>query len=78
MNKEQLKSLEIVLDFVERYNKMDKEKEVAQAAYDLGDLLKDNNPLEVFGFESVIKQMNFINKALYGVEPYEPKNNTGK
>jgi len=68
MNKEQLKSLEIVLDFVERWNKQDKEKEVAQAAYDLSDLLEKENPLEVFGFESVIKQMKFINQALYGVD----------
>jgi hypothetical protein len=30
-----MKSLEIVLDFVERYNKNDSEKEVAQAAIDL-------------------------------------------
>ena len=39
MNDKQLQALKIVLDFVERWNKQDKEADVAQAARELEDLL---------------------------------------
>jgi len=39
MKKEQIDALAIVLDFVERWNKQDKEADVAQAANLLEDLL---------------------------------------
>jgi len=39
MNKSLSESIEIILDFVERWNKQDKEKEVAEAAEKLKEFL---------------------------------------
>ena len=40
LSDEQKKALRIISDFVERWNKQDKEKEVAQAVQDIANLIK--------------------------------------
>lgn len=66
MNKQ--KALEIVLDFVERYNKQDKEKDVAEAQEVLEDNLSNENE------EWVSINYNVIPKEIfdkYGSKPFQ-------